>query len=110
MDINELSKQERKALLAIYSKEGEMKEPEYNALVGWDNTSQPNEIDSSLRKKGFVLCRKVGTPDGSGGHIDESVTRYYSLTLDGKAAAETLKRDCSDRFFDKIQQIRNLFP
>lgn len=97
----------KKVLFALYRQP--LPDYKYYKLVGWEDMSQPNPIDQLLRQKKLVIVRIIGEPDGESGYIDESATKYYSLTLDGRAAVEKLKQDRSDRLLDRLVKIKSLF-
>lgn len=103
----EFDKTTEKVLFALYHQT--LPDCRYSKLIGWEDMSQPNPIDQLLRQKKLVTVKIIGEPDGAGGYIDESVTKYYSLTPDGRAAAEKLKQDRSDRLLDRLVKIKDLF-
>lgn len=103
----DFDKTTQKVLFALYRQT--LPDYKYCKLIGWDDMSQPNPIDQLLRRNKLVSVQIIGEPDGECGYIPESVSRYYSLTLDGRAAVEKLKHDHLDRLLDRLVKIKDLF-
>lgn len=79
---------------------------ELDGIVGWNNRSQPNEIESFLRAEQLVTVCTDGMPDGEGGYVPETVKRRYSITRRGRAVVEQLKRNRGNT----LLRILELFP
>lgn len=79
---------------------------ELDEIVGWNNRSQPNEIESFLRAEQLVTVCTDGMPDSEGGYVPETVTRRYSITRRGRAVVEQLKRNRGNT----LLRILELFP
>lgn len=103
----EFDKTTEKVLFALYRQP--LPDYKYCKLVGWEDMSQPHPVDQLLRQKKLVSVRIIGEPDGAGGYIPESVSRYYSLTLDGRTAVEKLKQDRLSQILDTLVKIKSLF-
>lgn len=100
----ELDRISAKALKKLYR--SDLTGVEFDGIVGWNDRSQTNEIESFLRAEQLITVHTNGEPDGEGGYIPETVTRRYSITRRGRAVVEQLKRNQANT----LLRILDVFP